>query len=1092
MQQATEKSDAPRGRRRKVLLWCAGVMLALVAGLGGGIWAMLGRPVDAPAWLRERIETRIAENLQGISIDFGRMSLLITETGLARIVLWDVTVTNEQGVLVAQLSDIEAGVAPVSFLRREWELREAQVSGAFVTLQRDRNGKLGLALGDAFAEGTQVPDLAQIIARIDAIALDPRLAKLDLFEADSLTLRYEDLRARRGWTADGGRLRLTREDGTLKLTGDVALLSGGAGVATVALGAESRIGDTSLDFGMNLQDLDSGDIATQSPALAWMDALEAPISGSLQSTLAPDGALGEMRATLEIGKGVLQPNREARPIPFEGARTAFTYVPDERLMRFEEIRVESAMGRVRASGTTMLDEAPEGGLPPGLTAQFRLDDVEVAQSAVMDRPVMVEGAQTAFRLQLNPFRVDLGSLRITDPTLPISARGWLEATRAGWSMSLDARVAETVPEQVMAFWPGQLVPQTRDWVGRNVRGGRLFDASFALRAEAGAEHPTTFFDLSFEDALVGVAPSLPPIEDGRGRLTIHQRRLGLRVDEGHIVTDRGTVDVGGSVFTIPDLKEKPSMGEVDLKIDGPVGAVLAYIDNDQWRVLRKVGRDATLADGRIAASGRLVLPLADGLTFDDIDLAFAGTLRDVESAKAIPGKTIRGDGLSVKLDNGGVTIAGQANVSGVPVDGRWTQPFGGGGSEVVADITLSPKTLADFGVSLPNGMLRGQGTGALRVDLPPNAPPRFELESDLAGLGLAVPQIGWSLAPGTTGRFTIAGNLSPGLQNAELTLKGGGMDAAGQLVLSTSGAFERLDLSRVTVADWLDVSGRLRARGGNSAPAVEISSGRVDLRSAPFGASGTSGSGGGGGPLALTLDSLRVTDSIELRAFRGNFDLARGLEGRFDGQLGGATPVAGQVIPQAGGSAFRISGEDAGDILKAAGLLKTVKDGTFNLDLAPVSGQPGSFDGLMRIQGTRMQKAPAIASLLDAISIVGIIDQMNGPGIFFSDVEARFRLTPSRVIVSESSAVGPSMGISMDGYYDLASGQMDFQGVLSPIYAVNAIGRLIARKGEGLIGFNFNLRGTTGAPRVAVNPLSVFTPGMFRDIFRRPPPKLSQ
>ncbi|WP_040604148.1 AsmA-like C-terminal region-containing protein [Sagittula stellata] len=1092
MQQATEKSDAPR-RRRKVLVWCFGVVLALAVGIAGGIWAMLGRPVDAPDWLRERIETRIAENLRGISIDFGRMSLLITETGLARIVLWDVTVTNDQGVLVAQLSDIEAGVAPVSFLRREWELREAQVSGAFVTLQRDRNGKLGLALGDAFAEGTQVPDLAQIIARIDAIAMDPRLAKLDLFEADSLTLRYEDLRARRGWTADGGRLRLMREDGTLRLTGDVALLSGGAGVATVELGAESRIGDASLDFGITLQDLDSGDIATQSPALAWMDALEAPISGSLQSTLAPDGALGEMRATLEIGKGVLQPNREARPVPFDGARTAFTYLPEERLMRFDEIRVDSAMGRVRASGTTMLDDAPDGGLPPGLTAQFRLASVEVAESAVMDRPVVVEGAQTAFRLQLDPFRVDIGSLRITDPTLPISARGWLEATRSGWSMSLDARVAETVPEQVMAFWPDQLVPQTRDWVGRNVREGRLFDASFALRAEAGADHPTTFFDLSFEDAVVGVAPNLPPIEDGRGRLTIHQRRLGLRVDAGRIVTDRGAIDVAGSVFTIPDLKKRPSVGEVDLKIDGPVGAVLAYVDNDQWRVLRNVGRDATLADGRIKASGRLVLPLAEGLTFDDIQLAFDGTLRDVESAKAIPGKTIRGDGLSVKLDNGGITIAGQASVSGVPVDGRWTQPFGGESSEVVADITISPKSLSDFGVSLPNGMLRGQGTGALRVTLPPNAPPRFSLESDLAGLGLAVPQIGWSLAPRTKGRFTMAGNLTPGLQDADLTLKGAGMDAAGQLVLSKSGAFERLDLSRVKVADWLDVAGRLRARGGNSAPAVEISSGRVDLRSAPFGASGAGGSsGGGGGPLVLTLDSLRVTDSIELRAFRGNFDTARGIEGRFDGQLGGATPVAGQVIPQSGGSAFRITGEDAGDILKAAGLLKTVKDGTFNLDLAPVSGQPGSFDGLMRIQGTRMQKAPAIASLLDAISIVGIIDQMNGPGIFFSDVEARFRLTPSRVILSESSAVGPSMGISMDGYYDLGSGQMDFQGVLSPIYAVNAIGRLIARKGEGLIGFNFNLRGTVGAPRVAVNPLSVFTPGMFRDIFRRPPPKLSQ
>jgi hypothetical protein len=69
---------------------------------------------------------------------------------------------------------------------------------------------------------------------------------------------------------------------------------------------------------------------------------------------------------------------------------------------------------------------------------------------------------------------------------------------------------------------------------------------------------------------------------------------------------------------------------------------------------------------------------------------------------------------------------------------------------------------------------------------------------------------------------------------------------------------------------------------------------------------------------------------------------------------------------------------------------------------------------------------------------------------------------------------------------------MDMQGVLSPIYLINGIGQIFSRRGEGLIGFNFNLRGGIDAPRVAVNPLSVFTPGMFRDIFRRPPPQLSQ
>ena len=54
------------------------------------------------------------------------------------------------------------------------------------------------------------------------------------------------------------------------------------------------------------------------------------------------------------------------------------------------------------------------------------------------------------------------------------------------------------------------------------------------------------------------------------------------------------------------------------------------------------------------------------------------------------------------------------------------------------------------------------------------------------------------------------------------------------------------------------------------------------------------------------------------------------------------------------------------------------------------------------------------------------------------------------------------------------------------------IGSLLPRKGEGLFGFNYTLRGPSAAPQVSVNPLSLLTPGMFREIFRRPPPRISQ
>ena len=79
----------------------------------------------------------------------------------------------------------------------------------------------------------------------------------------------------------------------------------------------------------------------------------------------------------------------------------------------------------------------------------------------------------------------------------------------------------------------------------------------------------------------------------------------------------------------------------------------------------------------------------------------------------------------------------------------------------------------------------------------------------------------------------------------------------------------------------------------------------------------------------------------------------------------------------------------------------------------------------------------------------------------------------------------------MEGYYWLEAQQMDMEGVISPVYAVNMLGGLFSRQGEGLLGFQYSLKGPTSQPKVQVNPLSVLTPGMFRELFRRAPPKRS-
>jgi hypothetical protein len=99
-------------------------------------------------------------------------------------------------------------------------------------------------------------------------------------------------------------------------------------------------------------------------------------------------------------------------------------------------------------------------------------------------------------------------------------------------------------------------------------------------------------------------------------------------------------------------------------------------------------------------------------------------------------------------------------------------------------------------------------------------------------------------------------------------------------------------------------------------------------------------------------------------------------------------------------------------------------------------------------------------------------------------------LTDQGVSVKKGSAIGASMGVTMAGNFYPASGKIDMQGVISPFYLVNGIGQILTRRGEGLFGFTYDLTGTQAAPVVSVNPFSLFTPGMFREIFRRDPPPL--
>lgn len=1085
---------APGARKRRwgrtlgvCALFCAGG-LAIIAT--AAVLLLEGRPVNAPDWLRDRIEVRINKQLSGATLGFGEVELIVERGWRPSVRLRDVSFTDAVGAPIVSVANIEASMAMRPLLKGQLQPKRISVTGVVAELRRDQQGQVALSLGNNKAAAREASDLAQLVGQLDELLNRPALRALVGIDLRALTLRYEDARAERAWTVDGGRLRVNRTGDDLHLSGDFALLSGGANVATLEMSYDSRIGSAAAELGVRITDVDAADIAAQGPAFAWLNVLRAPISGALRVRVLENGLVGPVNATLQIGAGVVQPTDQTQPIPFAAARSYFTYTPDTQTIQFDELSLESDWVTGSAEGHATLGKIENGKLKD-LTAQIKISELVASPADLYEHPILLGGAEMDLRLRLDPFELTLGQAQIADQGQYLRLSGNLKAAPEGWQLAMDGRLDGIERDRLLTLWPKLLKPKTRTWLDENLLAAKLRNVGLALRADAGRK-PDLHLSFEFLDAKIRFAKTMPLVENAAGNASILRDRFALSADAGYVQADQGgRVNIAGTSFIVPDITVKDGApGVVRLRTDSTVTAILSLLDREPIKAMTKAGLSPAIADGRAVMQGTLALPLRKGITPADIKYSATGTVSSVRSSALIPDRLLAADALTVTADNFGVEIAGPGRIGSVPFDGKWQQPIGAdakNGSTFAGTIELSERTIDEFNIGLPKGSVSGAGTATIQVGLVKDQKPTLDLRSTLQGVRLSIPSIGWSKPPKAAGNLRVAATLGAQPEVSLLTLEASGLSAVGRVSTRPDGSLDRASFSSVRIGGWLDAPVLITGKGAGRPPDIAVSGGSIDLRRANF--PDAPSSGAASPPLSLAPNSLQITDTIALTNFQGRFDTRLGMSGDFRGRVNGGTEVTGSLVPQNGRSAVRLKSTDAGGVIRSAGLLQQGRDGDLTLTLNPV-GKDGAYDGTLRVTGTRIKDAPVMAELLNAVSVVGLLEQLGGQGIHFREVDAKFRMTPSQIIVTSSSATGPSMGLSMDGLYAVASGKLSMQGVISPVYLLNGIGSILTRKGEGVIGFSYTLTGDARDPDVSVNPLSALAPGMFRELFRKPAPVL--
>jgi hypothetical protein len=254
-----------------------------------------------------------------------------------------------------------------------------------------------------------------------------------------------------------------------------------------------------------------------------------------------------------------------------------------------------------------------------------------------------------------------------------------------------------------------------------------------------------------------------------------------------------------------------------------------------------------------------------------------------------------------------------------------------------------------------------------------------------------------------------------------------------------------------------------------------------------------------GGRIASVRDAALRFGATDVRG-RAEYDRA-GMVRTLDlaGTLG---PVPGRATPArvtvnvASDTALRslVATADTADLLfRAIGFDAGASGGRLRFEGVVPPGPALVIDGRVVASDFRLTRAPVLTRLLATASLSGLASTLTGSGLAVTQFAARVRHAAAVVTLDDGVLESPAFGMRFAGTAGGEGGAVDFRGSLVPSYyglntlaaRVPVLGRVITGvKKQGLQVFEFTVRGTTAAPKIAVDPVSSLAPGAVRDLLK--------
>ncbi len=722
------------------------------------------------------------------------------------------------------------------------------------------------------------------------------------------------------------------------------------------------------------------------------------------------------------------------------------------------------------------------------------EDVTARLEDWFEAPLLIRRAKLHAVIRKEAKEVELFPSELTLEDTIVRARGKLTQTAQGTALTgYGETTAPLAIDKLKKYWPITKAPEARNWMDTMLSKGDSPHGHIHLNIKPGDLAQEILPDsalratVDVRDIAVNYLKGFPKITVNRGK--VHFTARGMRVEASEATALKGT-RLSHLKLIADDLYHPNVPMKVTFDVSAPAADAVKILALEPFTFDDGLALTSSItgrAQGNIALGFNAFSANDDGKPhFENVAYDISLNLADVAQKNLAHAVDISDLNVALKASNQEFTLNGSTRVNQHPLTLAMKQEAAGIGLEMRGILpVLALRALAgEHARWLEEGAVKASVT--LRLGKEDTRIERAEI--DLSKAALTIAELGVSKPLGQKASLSVLPNNEAG----SLTLRAdlGVLSAKGNLQMSDDGRLTLLHLDQVKSAQN-DFALSYKAVD-QDAHRITLRGNSIDLRGAY--ASEENGLLADFPNIKLELDvSILYLTDTPFTEVRGMLDCVQGPCRYADiSAIVGKGNIAARIDRDAAGvRTLTMQSGDAGDVFKALDITDRMYGGKLEISGTYDDAKPESvLHARLLVNDFTLKNSEILGRILAIGSLSGLANVLTGSGIDFEKLSANVTAQRGVFTIDEGRARGNAMGFTVKGNVNTADTTLKLRGVLVPAFLLNSmlgnipiLGELVGGEGEGLIAFNYSVKGSYANPEVMVNPLSGLTPGFLRGIF---------